>query len=100
MVQPLLESITDLLIMEVQKTFDFFKETYPGESITQVFICGGTARTAGLAAKIEETFGYPAEVLNPLKSISFGQKVDAAKITSLGPALTVAVGLALRGFDQ
>lgn len=100
MVQPLLESITDLLVMEVQKTFDFFKETYPNESITQVFICGGTARTLGLADKIQETFGYPAEVLDPLKSITLGPKVDAAQITSLGPALTVAVGLALRGFDQ
>jgi len=100
MVQPLLESITDLLIMEVQKTFDFFKETYPNETISQVFICGGTARTIGLATKIQETFGYSAEVLNPLKSITFGPKVNAAQITSLGPALTVAVGLALRGFDQ
>jgi type IV pilus assembly protein PilM len=100
MVQPLLESITDMLIMEVQKTFDFFKETYPNETITQVFVCGGTARTLGLADKIQETFGYPSEVLDPLKSITLGSKVDAAQITSLGPALTVAVGLALRGFDQ
>src|SRR6185295_11603413 len=36
MVQPLLESITEMLIMEVQKTFDFFRETYPSEAITQV----------------------------------------------------------------
>jgi type IV pilus assembly protein PilM len=100
MVQPLLESITDLLIMEVQKTFDFFKETYPNETINHVYVCGGTARTVGLASKIQETFGYPAEVLDPFKSITLGPKVNAAQITSLGPALTVAVGLALRGFDQ
>jgi type IV pilus assembly protein PilM len=89
-----------MLIMEVQKTFDFFRETYPNETIGRVLICGGTARTPGLAEKIQETFGYPTEVLNPLKSIAIGPKVDAAKVTSLGPALTVAVGLALRGFDQ
>ncbi len=28
MVAPLLDSVTDMLIMEIQKTFDFFKETY------------------------------------------------------------------------
>jgi type IV pilus assembly protein PilM len=100
MVHPLLESITDMLLMEVQKTFDFFKETYPNETITQVLLCGGTARTMGLADKIQETFTYPTEVLDPLKSITLSSKVDAAQITSLGPALTVAVGLALRGFDQ
>jgi type IV pilus assembly protein PilM len=100
MVQPLLESITEMLIMEVHKTFEFFRETYPNETITQVLISGGTSRTPGLAQKIEETFGYPTEVLDPFKSITLGPKVDAAKITSLGPALAVAVGLALRGFDQ
>ncbi len=99
MVQPLLESITDMLIMEVQKTFDFFRETYPSETITQVLISGGTSHMIGLADKIQETFTYPTEVLDPFKSITIGPKVDAAKITSLGPALAVAVGLALRGFD-
>jgi type IV pilus assembly protein PilM len=100
MVQPLLESITDLLIMELQKTFDFFKETYPTETISRVLISGGTARIDGVGEKIEETFGYPTEVLNPFKSITLGPKVDAARITSFGPALAVAVGLALRGFDK
>jgi type IV pilus assembly protein PilM len=99
MVQPLLESITDMLIMEVQKTFDFFRETYPSESITQVLISGGTSHMPGLAAKIQETFGYPTEVLNPFRSITVSPKVNAERITTLGPALAVAVGLALRGFD-
>lgn len=100
MVQPLLESITDMLITEVQKTFDFFRETYPSETISQVLICGGTAQMVGLAERIQSTFSYPTEVLDPFKSISMGPKVDAAEVTSLGPALAVAVGLALRGFDQ
>ena len=99
MVQPLLESITDMLIMEVQKTFDFFRETYPAETITQVLISGGTSHMLGLSERVQETFGYSTEVLNPFKAISIGPKVDTLKVTSLGPALAVAVGLALRGFD-
>ena len=79
MVQPLLESITDMLIMEVQKTFDFFRETYPTETITRVLISGGTSHMFGLAERIQETFGYPTEVLNPFKSITVGPKVDARK---------------------
>ena len=100
MVGPLLESITDMLIMEVQKTFDFFRETYPSETISRVVVSGGTSRVMGLPEKIQDIFGYPTELLNPFKAISIGPKVDAAKVTSLGPALAVAVGLALRGFDQ
>src|SRR5438105_15285376 len=63
MVQPLLESITSMLIMEVQKTFDFFRETYPSETISQVLISGGTANVLGLPEKLQETFGHPAQVL-------------------------------------
>jgi type IV pilus assembly protein PilM len=100
MVMPLLESITDMLIMEVQKTFEFFRETYPNETIARVLICGGTSRTPGLAEKLQETLGYPTEVLNPLKHITIGPKVNAGQINSLGPSLAVAVGLALRGFDR
>lgn len=100
MVQPLLESITEMLVMEVQKTFDFFRETYPSETITQVLISGGTSHMVGLAERIQATFSYPTEVLNPFKSITVAPKLDVAKITSLGPALAVAVGLALRAFDS
>jgi type IV pilus assembly protein PilM len=100
MVQPLLQSITDMLVMEVQKTFDFFRETYPNEKIARVLVCGGTARTPGLADQIEETFGYPTEVLDPLKYVTPGPKVDALAVSTQGPALAVAVGLALRGFEQ
>src|SRR4029077_5498438 len=47
MVQPLLESITDMLVLEVQKTFDFFRETSPAETITKVMISGGASRMPG-----------------------------------------------------
>src|SRR5438093_5615600 len=100
MVQPLLESITDMLCTEVQKTFDFFRETYPSETISRVLLSGGTCRMPGLAEKIQATFGYPTEILDPFKAIAIGPKVNLGKLASLGPALTVAVGLALRGFDQ
>lgn|SRR5262245_101807 len=101
MVQPLLESITEmLLIMEVQKTFDFFREAYPSETISQILISGGASRMFGLAEKIQETFGYRTEILDPFRSIAMGPKIDSQRLTSLAPALTVAVGLALRGFDQ
>jgi type IV pilus assembly protein PilM len=100
MVAPLLESITEMLIMEVQKTFDFFRETYPTESISRVLISGGTSHIAGLAEKIQDVFGYPTDVLDPFKAISIGSSVDRTRLKAVGPALAVAVGLALRGVEQ
>jgi type IV pilus assembly protein PilM len=89
-----------MLIMEVHKTFEFFRETYPSETISQVLISGGTSHMVGLAEKIQDAFSYPTEVMDPFRSVTLGPKVDAVRATSLGPALAVAVGLALRGFDQ
>lgn len=99
LVQPLMESITDMLILEIQKTFDFFRETYPVESISRVYLSGGTSRVPGLAERIETTFGYPTELFNPFKNITLGPKVDAAKLNYSAPSLAIAVGLALRGVD-
>ena len=99
MVQPLLESITDMMIMEVQKTLDFFRETYPSETIDRVLISGGAAHMPGLAERIQSTFRYPTQVMDPFRSIAIGAIVDYEKVSSLGPALAVAVGLALSGFD-
>lgn len=100
MVKQLLESITDMLITEVHKTFEFFRETYPSETIGRVLISGGTAQMLGLAERIQATFSYPTEVLDPFRTVTLGPKIDEAKVTFLGPALAVAVGLALRGFDR
>jgi Tfp pilus assembly PilM family ATPase len=37
--------------------------------------------------------------MNPFRNISISPKVDSMKVNALGPALAVAVGLALRGFE-
>jgi type IV pilus assembly protein PilM len=100
MVQPLLESITDMVVLEVQKTFEFFRETYPRESISEVWISGGASRVAGLVPKVQQVFGCPAQIMNPFQSVSIGPKVNAGEVIELGPSLAVAVGLAMRGFEQ
>jgi len=99
MVAPLLDSITDMLTMEVQKTFDFFKENYPEETISSICLAGGAARAGGLAEKIEAAFGMEAQMLDPIRSVKVGSKA-ASGVQDLGPTLAVAVGLAMRGFDR
>src|SRR5438876_8140091 len=84
MVQPLLESITEMLIMEVQKTFDFFRETYPSETISRVLLSGGTCRMPGLAEKFQSTFGYASEILDLFNAITIGLKINLVKVILLG----------------
>jgi Tfp pilus assembly PilM family ATPase len=84
--------------MEVQKTFDFFRETYPGESIARIYLAGGAVRAPGLLERVSAAFGIPTEILDPLKAVRVGSGVGF-DVAETGPALAVAMGLALRGFD-
>jgi type IV pilus assembly protein PilM len=99
MVAPLLNSITDMLTMEVQKTFDFFKQNFPSESISSIYLAGGTSRSPGMTGKIQGAFGVDVQILDPLKSVSVNPSLGS-EVREHGPALAVALGLAMRGFDQ
>jgi Tfp pilus assembly PilM family ATPase len=88
-----------MLTMEVQKTFDFFKENFPRESISSIYLAGGTSRAPGMTDKIQGAFGVNVQILDPLKSVGIHAKVSP-DVREHGPALAVALGLAMRGFDQ
>ena len=98
MVEPLLDSVTDALVTEVQKTFDFFRENYPEESISSIYLAGGSARAPGIARKFQEAFGIDARPLDPLRALNVNSSAGSG-VRESGPALAVAVGLAMRAFD-
>lgn len=97
---PHLRSISELLLMEVQKTFDFFRQTTSPEPIQAIYLAGGTARIKGLLDLLKAEFGVPVELMDPFRKIHIRpEKFDPAYIADLGPRMSIAVGLALRGFD-
>ena len=49
--------------------------------------------------KIQTAFGFPTEIMDPLKSVKVGANVSS-RIREVGPEISVALGLALRGFDE
>src|SRR5205814_1355667 len=63
--QQILRSVSDILTLEIQKTFDFFRATASGENIQRIVVAGGTARVPGLVDLLREEFAMPVEELNP-----------------------------------
>src|SRR3981189_2049946 len=45
--QQILRSVSDILTLEIQKTFDFFRATASGESIQRIVVAGGRGGGAG-----------------------------------------------------
>src|SRR6201993_5239093 len=98
--QQILRSVSDILTLEIQKTFDFFRATASGENIQRIVVAGGTARVPGLVDLLREEFAMPVEELNPFRKVLINPgKHSEDQIRELAPRLVVAVGLALRSFD-
>src|ERR1700726_3927761 len=98
--QQILRSVSDILTLEIQKTFDFFRATASGENIQRIVVAGGTARVPGLVDLLREEFAMPVEELNPFRKVLVNSgKHGEDQIREMGPRLAIAVGLALRSFD-
>ena len=83
------------LALEVRRTFDYFSSTTDSERIGRVVMSGGAARLRGLTEYLSTTWSIPVEVARPLERIEVdAELMDEAR--AAGPALAVAVGLALR----
>jgi type IV pilus assembly protein PilM len=94
-----IQSVSDILLLEIQKTFDFFRQTTSSDNIQSVYVAGGTARIEGLVDMLKRELNLPVEVLNPFRRVSMGSRFDPAYTAEIAPRVTVAVGLALRSFD-
>jgi type IV pilus assembly protein PilM len=94
--RPVLRAVTENVMLEVQKTFDFFKATATFDRITRVVVSGGASRAEGFLEMLSERFEAPVEVFDPFKKVSFDAKKFNVAAETVGPTVAVAVGLALR----
>jgi type IV pilus assembly protein PilM len=97
---PYLRSVTEILMLEIQKTFDFFRQTASTENIQHIYVSGGTARTEGLVDQLKAEFNIPVELINPFQRVVVdGKRFDVGYVDEIAPRMSVAMGLALRSFD-
>jgi type IV pilus assembly protein PilM len=96
---PHLRSVSEILMLEIQKTFDFFRQTTSTENIQRIYAAGGTAKIEGLVDQLKEEFNIPVEIINPFQKVNIGSNFDPNYVNEIAPRMTVAVGLALRSFD-
>jgi type IV pilus assembly protein PilM len=94
--RPVLRAVTENLMLEVQKTFDFYRASAATDRITRIVLSGGASRAEGFIEMLGERFQAPVEAFDPFRKVSFDAvkfKLDASDIA---PTAAVAVGLALR----
>jgi len=94
--QPVLRAVTENVLLEVQKTFDFFKATASSDRIDRIMLSGGASRVDGFREMLHERFGAPVEEFDPFRAIVWDPKKLGRDAVEHGSTAAVAVGLALR----
>jgi len=97
--QDVIDSVTEIICMEILKTFDFFKSTSSVKNIDRVLISGGAAHTPGLLGALNGSLDIPAEEFDSFKRIYVDEK-QFPMIKEQAADMAIAVGLALRSSEE
>jgi type IV pilus assembly protein PilM len=86
------------LVNEVQRSFDYYRSRYKGETVDLVVLSGGTAKLKNIDAFLSKELKVRCEIANPFKRISLAKVpgLSAEELQELAPMAMGVVGLALR----
>jgi len=100
--EAILETVSDMLALEISKTFDFYRATADDSeaAVQKILISGGGSKLRGLTEYLESRFEIPVELFDPFRKIKIdARRFDPDYMRDIVPEMAVAVGLALRGVE-
>ena len=96
-----LESLPDRVAAALEGCWEPLRRTAEPHEIDQIYLSGGAAREKMMPENLAHRFGRPVQELDPFRTLSYSPSSDAGRlIREHAPAFTVAVGLALRSFED
>src|SRR5438309_4574089 len=101
-IEPILDTVSDILALEIQKTMDFYRATVEdgGVAVEKILVSGGGSKLAGLIDFLAQQFEMPVEIFDPFRKIKVDSRgFDPEYMREVIPEMAIAVGLALRGVD-
>jgi type IV pilus assembly protein PilM len=101
-IQPIIETVSDILALEIRKTMDFYRATAEEneEAIQKILVAGGSSKLPGLPDYLSKRFEIPVELFDPFRQIEVdGRKFDPDYMKEIVPEMAIAVGLASRGVE-
>lgn len=93
--QPFLHS----LAMEIHRAIQLFTNATQYSRIDQIILMGGCASIAGIQKAVGDSTQISTVVFNPFNNMALGPRIKQAQLFQDAPALMVACGLAMRGFE-
>lgn len=87
------------ILTETKKAIELFYQSYPGEAVAGVILNGGTSMMPGFKDYIEKGLSLKTIIGNPWARISYPPNLQST-LMSYGTFFSVAIGLALLGFEE
>jgi type IV pilus assembly protein PilM len=91
------QTACDDLVVTLDRALAYLKTSNEAEALTRILLSGGSAQMQGLKELMAEKFHVPVDLANPLLRIAYDPSLFEGRDPAReAPALTVAIGLALR----
>jgi Tfp pilus assembly protein PilN len=87
--------IVDRLIMEIDRSFGYFKTQAENQNIDRIFLSGGGSLLKGLRQAIGRSFNLPVADYDFWDRLEIDREVDTAGFTALYPLFIASLGLAI-----
>jgi type IV pilus assembly protein PilM len=87
------------LIQHITRSLQFFYSSSQYNYLDQLFLAGGVSALDGLVDEVKQSLGLPVAIANLLANMQVNKLINASSLANDGPAMMLAVGLALRSFD-
>ena len=96
-VAPVLSAVMENVLLEIEKTFDFFKATSANDRIDRVVVSGGASLVEHFDGALRERLGCEVERFDPFRNVPIDPAaLQGAAAADYAPVCAVALGLALR----
>lgn len=96
-VAPVLHAVMENVLLEIERTFDFYKATSASDRIDKVMVSGGTSLVEHFGEALRERLGTEVDRFDPFKSVPIDPAaLKGANAADFAPVCAVALGLALR----
>jgi type IV pilus assembly protein PilM len=93
----IIATVTEDIVGEIQRSFDFFRSTTGSDKVSRVLLSGGCAKISQFTKVLSERLEIPVDIINPFKNIKVDPKnFKAGFISDAAPLAAIAVGLAMR----
>ncbi|MFT6269339.1 MAG: type IV pilus assembly protein PilM [Alphaproteobacteria bacterium] len=88
------------LQQQIQRAIQMYTSTTHKPSPSKIYLTGGVTNLPNACEELDKELSVPVSFFNPFSGMEISDKINAEKLLSIAPQLTIAVGLATRKLES